>query len=61
MFVGDSIVRKTDGVLNKGDNMVICFPGPKIEDEKNHGSWQGRIYFSTQGPITQRGRYNCHS
>ena len=29
VFVGDSIVRKTDGVLNKGDDMVVCLPGPK--------------------------------
>ena len=31
MFVGDSIVRKTDIVLNKGDDVVICLPGAKIE------------------------------
>ena len=31
MFVGDSIVRKTDRVLNKGDNVVVCLPGAKIE------------------------------
>ena len=29
MFVGDSIVRKTDRVLNKG--AMVCFPGAKIE------------------------------
>ena len=27
MFVGDSIVRKTDRVLNKGDDVVVCLPG----------------------------------
>ena len=31
VFVGDSIVRKTDIVLNKGDDMVVCLPGAKIE------------------------------
>ena len=31
VFVGDSIVRKTDRVLNKGDDVVICLPGSKIE------------------------------
>ncbi|KAI0216293.1 hypothetical protein LSAT2_031675 [Lamellibrachia satsuma] len=31
VFVGDSIVRKTERVLNKGDDMVVCFPGAKIE------------------------------
>ena len=31
MFVGDSIVRKTDRPLRKGDDVVGCFPGAKIE------------------------------
>ena len=31
VFVGDSIVRKTDIVLNKGDDIVVCLPGAKIE------------------------------
>ncbi|KAI0238340.1 hypothetical protein LSAT2_011002 [Lamellibrachia satsuma] len=31
MFVGDSIVRKTDRVLNKGDDVAVCLPGAKIE------------------------------
>ena len=30
MFVGDSIVRETDRVLNKGDD-VVCLSGTKIE------------------------------
>ena len=30
VFVGDSIVRKTDRVLNKGDDVVVCLPGAKI-------------------------------
>ena len=29
--MGDSIVRKTDRVLNKGDDLVVCLPGAKIE------------------------------
>ena len=29
--MGDSIVRKTDRVLNKGDYVVVCLPGAKIE------------------------------
>ena len=32
MFVGDSVVRKTDKALNKGDDVVICFLGVRIED-----------------------------
>ena len=31
VFVGDSIVRKTDRVLNKGDDVVVCLPGAKID------------------------------
>ena len=51
--MGDSIVRKIDRALSKGDDVVVCFPGAKIEAitervEKNLGFWQGRIYFSTR-------------
>ena len=31
VFVGDSIVRKTDRFLNKGDDVVVCLSGAKIE------------------------------
>ena len=31
LFAGDSIVRKTDRVLNKGDDGVVCLLGAKIE------------------------------
>ena len=31
VFVGDSIVRKTDRVLNNRDDVVVCLPGAKIE------------------------------
>ena len=30
LFVGDSIVRKTDSRLSKGD-VVVCLPGARIE------------------------------
>ena len=29
--MGDSIVRKTDRVLNNGDDVVVCLPGAKRE------------------------------
>ena len=29
VFVGDSIVRRTDRVLNKGNDVVVCLPGEK--------------------------------
>ena len=31
IFVGDSIVRKTDSRLSKGDDIVVCLPGASIE------------------------------
>ena len=31
VFVGDSIVRKTGRALSKGDDVVVCFSGAKIE------------------------------
>ena len=47
VFVGDSIVRKTDRVLNKGHDVVVCLPGAKIEAitewvENIVGSGKGR-------------------
>ena len=42
-FVGDSILRKIDRVLNMGDDMVVCFPAAKIEairDIEIAGEWQ---------------------
>ena len=31
IYVGDSIVRKTDSGLNKGEDVVVCLPGARIE------------------------------
>ena len=31
IFVGNSIVRKTDSRLNKGEDLVVCLPGARIE------------------------------
>ena len=31
VLVGDSIVTKTNRVLNTGDDVVVCLPGAKIE------------------------------
>ena len=31
IFVGDSIVRKTDSRLSKGGDVVVCLPGARIE------------------------------
>ena len=31
IYVGDSIVRKTDSRLHKGEDVVVCLPGARIE------------------------------
>ena len=31
IYVGDSMVRKTDTRLNKGGDLVVCLPGARIE------------------------------
>ena len=31
IYVGDSIVRKTDSRLNNGEDVVVCLPGARIE------------------------------
>ena len=31
VFMGDSILRKTDKTLNKGEDVVVCLPGSRIE------------------------------
>ena len=31
IYVGDSIVRKTDTRLNRGEDVVVCLPGARIE------------------------------
>ena len=31
IYVGDSIVKKTDTILSKGKDLVVCLPGARIE------------------------------
>ena len=31
VFMGDYILRKTDRTLNKGEDVVVCLPGARIE------------------------------
>ena len=31
IYVGDSIVRKTDTRLSRGEDVVVCLPGARIE------------------------------
>ena len=30
LLVGDSIIRKVDNIVNRGDDITVCLPGAKI-------------------------------
>ena len=53
VFMGDSILRKTDKTLSKGEDVVVCLPGARIEHVTDRvenvlgHAWPGRIYIST--------------
>ena len=53
IYVGDSIVRKTDSRLNNGEDIVVCFPGARIEhvtereSREDHGKRNGRDHTGT--------------
>ena len=52
IFMGDSILRKTDRTLSKGEDVVVCLPGARIEHvtervENVLGHGQGGVYIST--------------
>ena len=32
IFMGDSIIRKVDKIVNRGDDIMVCLPGAKIEN-----------------------------
>ena len=47
IFVGDSIVRNTDSRMSKGEDVIVCLPGARIEHvteivEKILGRGNGR-------------------
>ena len=46
MFVGGLIVRKTDIVLSKEGDVVVCFPGAKILSQRG---WKNRTHEFCQG------------
>ena len=51
---GDSIVRKTDRVLHKGDDVVVCLPGAKIEAITERIKNGGRPKWLLQFSVYQR-------
>ena len=49
VFMGDSILRKTDRTLSKGEDVVVCLPGARIEHVTERvqnvlGHGQGGLY-----------------
>ena len=42
IYVGDSIVRKTDTRLSRGEDVIVCLPGARIEHvtERVDRSWE---------------------
>ena len=58
IYVGDSIVRRTDTRLSKGKDAVVCLPGARIEHvtervEKIMGWEMEGPYWYTSGRTTQ--------
>ena len=48
IFVGDSIVRKTDTRLSKEEDVVVCLPGAcDRESREDHGKRKGRDHTGT--------------
>ena len=45
--MGDSILRKTEKTLSKGEDVVVCFPGARIEHVTERVENTLRIYIST--------------
>ena len=41
VFMGDSIIRKVDKIVNRGDDTTVCLPGAKV-GRTGHGWWHGR-------------------
>ena len=56
IYVGDSIVRKTDTRLSKGEDVVVCLPGARIEhvterereSSDDHGKRKWRVHSGTR-------------
>ena len=49
--MGDSIVRKTGTRLSKGEDVVVCLPGARIEHVtervEDHGKRKWRVHTGT--------------
>ena len=67
IYVGYSIIRKTDSRLSKGEDVVVCLPGARIEQydresREDHGKRKWRDHISTRRDKQHRqGRNNGDS
>ena len=66
IYVGDSIVRKTDTRLSKGKDVVACLPGARIEhvteSREDYGKGKWRVHTGTHRDEQHRkGRNNSNS
>ena len=68
IYVGDSIVRKTDTRLSKGEDVVVCLPGARLEQvteresRADHGKRKWEVHTSTRRDEQHRqGRNNGDS
>ena len=64
--MGDSIVRKRDSRLSKGEDVVLYLPGARIEhvtdSRADHGKRKWRIHTGTHRDVQRRqGRNNSNS
>ena len=51
VFMGDSIIRKVDKIVNRGDDITVCLQnrGCSREGRTGHGTWHGRCCFRASG------------
>ena len=44
VFMGDSIIRKVENIVNRGDDITVCLPsrGYSREGRTSHGWWHTR-------------------
>ena len=47
VFMGDYILRKTDRTLSKGEDVVVCLPGARIEHVTERVENVLGVYIST--------------
>ena len=63
VFMGDSIIRKVDKIVNRGDDITVCLQnrGCSREGRTGHRWWHGRCCFrACWNEQCREGRYVGH-